>query len=93
MNNTHQTIKDEIYSYITQLELTPQELDHIDTYVKDLLVFLEPIINTQEAVVSQQESFTQLKKMILDSMPRCPKNALAVRSHSGLQFDTKFIHQ
>tara|TARA_B100001093_G_scaffold477191_1_gene504235 strand:- start:16261 stop:16473 length:213 start_codon:yes stop_codon:yes gene_type:complete len=68
MNNTHQTIKDEIYSYITQLELTPQELDHIDTYVKDLLVFLEPIINTQEAVVSQQESFTQLKKMILDNL-------------------------
>ena len=68
MNNTHQVIKDEIYSYIAELELTPQELDHIDTYVKDLLVFLEPIINTQEDVVSQQESFTQLKKMILENL-------------------------
>lgn len=68
MNNTHQVIKDEIYSYIGKLELTPQELDHIDTYVKDLLVFLEPIINTQEDVVSQQESFTQLKKMILENL-------------------------
>jgi hypothetical protein len=68
MNNTRQVIKDEIYSYIAELELTPQELDHIDTYVKDLLVFLEPIINTQEDVVSQQESFTQLKKMILENL-------------------------
>ena len=68
MNNTQQVIKDEIYKYVSQIELTQEELSHIDTYVNEMLNFLEPLIVAQENVSNKKESFDEIKKMILKSL-------------------------
>lgn len=68
MSNINQNIKDEIYRYIAQIELSQQELEHIDTYVNELLNFLAPVIIAQETVASKKESFNEIKKMILENL-------------------------
>ena len=57
-----QNIKDEIYNYVLKLDLNKEELEHIDNYVKELLLHLTPLIESQEKVLADEEQFQAFKK-------------------------------
>tara|TARA_R110002126_G_scaffold27_3_gene298 strand:- start:1271 stop:1477 length:207 start_codon:yes stop_codon:yes gene_type:complete len=57
-----QNIKDEIYNYVLKLDLNKEELAHIDNYVKELLLYLTPLIESQEKVLADEEQFQAFKK-------------------------------
>tara|TARA_R100000734_G_C3277971_1_gene72294 strand:- start:549 stop:758 length:210 start_codon:yes stop_codon:yes gene_type:complete len=66
--NIEQEIKDEIYRYVSQIELTKEELQHVDTYVSELVNFLKPVLIAQDNVINNQDSFDEIKKMILENL-------------------------
>ena len=57
-----QNIKDEIYNYVLKLDLNKEELNHIDNYVKELLSYLEPLIESQQKVLVNEKQFQEFKK-------------------------------
>lgn len=57
-----QNIKDEIYNYVLKLDLNKEELEHIDNYVKEILLYLTPLIESQEKVLADEEQFQAFKK-------------------------------
>jgi hypothetical protein len=59
---------DEIYKYVNSLDLSDEELKHIDTYVNDLIQYLEPIMAIQNNVVSIDELFNEFKKMVKEQL-------------------------
>ena len=63
-----QFLKDEIYKYVNNLDLSDEELKHIDTYVNKLLVYLEPILEIQNNVVSNDKLFNDFKKMVKEQL-------------------------
>ena len=66
--NNEQQLKDEIYRYVSQIELTKEELQHVDTYVCELINLLKPVLAAQDAAVNDQDSFNEIKKMILKNL-------------------------
>ena len=59
---------DEIYKYVKSLELSDEELKHIDTYVNNLMQYLEPILVVQDNVVANDELFNEFKKLVKEQL-------------------------
>jgi hypothetical protein len=59
---------DEIYKYVKSLELSDEELEHIDTYVNNLIQYLEPILVVQDNVVANDELFNEFKKLVKEQL-------------------------
>ena len=59
---------DEIYKYVKSLELSDEELEHIDTYVNNLMQYLEPILVVQDNVVANDELFNEFKKLVKEQL-------------------------
>ena len=63
-----QILIDEIYKYVNSLDLPDEELKHIDTYVNNLIQYLEPILLMQDNVVSNDELFNEFKKLVKEQL-------------------------
>lgn len=63
-----QKIKDEIYAYIFKLDLSEEEMIHIDIYVKELIEYLMPILSCQEKILKDDEQFDIFKKNMIKKM-------------------------
>lgn len=61
-------IKDEIYEFVSKLDLTEEEMQYIDIYVKDLLEYLTPLLASQENVLNNDKDFTVFKEKILKQL-------------------------
>lgn len=61
-------IKDEIYEFVSKLDLTEEEMQHIDIYVKDLLEYLTPLLVSQENVLNNDKDFAVFKEKILKQL-------------------------
>lgn len=59
---------DEIYNYVKTLGLSDEELKHIDTYIDELITYLEPIISAQDKVVTNDELFGEFKKLVNEQL-------------------------
>ena len=44
------------------MKLNKEELEHIDNYVKEILLYLTPLIESQEKVLADEEQFQAFKK-------------------------------
>ena len=65
MNNVTQDIKKEIFDYVSTQQLSKEELSLIDTYVKQLLEYLGPMLEIQEKVLNNEEKFSDFKSSVL----------------------------
>ena len=63
-----QEIKDEIYQYVSKLDLSKEEIGHIDNYVNELIMYLTPLIESQEKVLNDDKQFDLFKKDLLKKL-------------------------
>lgn len=61
-------IKDDIYSYVSKLNLSDEELKVVDSYVKELLKYLVPLAETQEKILKDDKEFKTFKQKILQHL-------------------------
>tara|TARA_R100000657_G_C4670216_1_gene114568 strand:+ start:1355 stop:1561 length:207 start_codon:yes stop_codon:yes gene_type:complete len=63
-----QNLKDEIYKYVANFDLTEEEIKHIDTYVNDLIEFLSPLLKSNNKILEDEKAFAEFKKILLLSL-------------------------
>ena len=60
-----QKLKDEIYEYVSKIDLSEEELAQIDIYVNELVTNLLPLLESQKKVIEDKKAFSQFKEMLL----------------------------
>ena len=63
-----EVLVDEIYKYVKTLGLSDEELKNIDTYINELITYLEPIMNIQDNVVSNDKLFNEFRKLVKEQL-------------------------
>lgn len=58
----------EIYKYVDSLNLTDEEIKHVDNYVKNLIEYLKPVLIAQKNVVGNDDLFNEFKKLVKEQL-------------------------
>tara|TARA_R110002153_G_scaffold16136_8_gene57116 strand:- start:6833 stop:7051 length:219 start_codon:yes stop_codon:yes gene_type:complete len=61
-------MKEEIYTFVRNLDLTPEEINEVDNYVIDLIERIMPLIEIHEKVTSNKDETDLFKTLILESI-------------------------
>ena len=57
-------IKEEIYNYIKSQNLTDEEIKVMDTYIKELIEYIDPFLKLSDALKDKNKALDNYKRAI-----------------------------